>query len=102
MRLCAARQAQTFGQLLRNNGLGVIAQHDMNFMFAAIKIVQQTLSVEQAAGPGNGNEYSQGRRIFGREWEYGDTPQIQQGPLSEPAMLNRLESKSAFGTMWGC
>jgi hypothetical protein len=57
-------QPQAIRQFLDDDGLSIIAQNRMDLMRGAIKIVQQTLSVKQTAGAGNGNEYSQGQRIL--------------------------------------
>ena len=52
-------QTQPPLQLLGNDRLSVIAQHHMNLMPAGIEIIEQSLSVKQTAGAGDGNDYFQ-------------------------------------------
>ena len=57
--LCSLRPGVKFQpvrQLLRNDLLRVIAEHDVDFVSARIQIVQQALRVERAAGSGDGDE----------------------------------------------
>jgi hypothetical protein len=49
----ALAQLQSIRQLLGNDGMGVVAQHDVNFVFSRINVVEQALSVQRATGPGN-------------------------------------------------
>jgi len=49
----ARRQAQAPGQLFGYDPLGVLAQHHMQFVLAESKVVEQTLRVKGAAGPGD-------------------------------------------------
>lgn len=57
-------EAQAARQFFADNGLGVSAQDNMEFVLARVEVIQQTLSVEDAAGSGYGNEDSQGSGVL--------------------------------------
>ena len=57
------RQAQAAGQFLGDHRRGVVAEHDMYLMLAGIEVIEQALGVKRAAGSGDGDKYSQGRRM---------------------------------------
>jgi hypothetical protein len=57
-------QPEAIRQFLGDDGLSIIAQNRVDLMGGAIQIVQQALSIQQTAGSGNGDEYSQGQRIL--------------------------------------
>jgi hypothetical protein len=59
LKLCslrARRKFQAVGQFHGDDLLRVIAQHDMDFVFARIQIIEQPLRVKRAGGSGDGNE----------------------------------------------
>ena len=59
----AGRQAQAAGKFLGDHRRRVAAEHDVKLVLAGIEIVEQALSVKGAAGSGDGDKYSQVRRM---------------------------------------
>lgn len=60
VRFGAGRKFQAVGQFFRNNGLSVITQNEVDLVLSAMKIIEQTLGVNNPAGTGDGNDDSQG------------------------------------------
>ncbi|GDY19509.1 hypothetical protein LBMAG56_08540 [Verrucomicrobiota bacterium] len=52
--------------------MGVIAQHDVNFVVGGVEVVEQTLGVKRAAGTGDGDQDSQAEERFILRAEYGE------------------------------
>ena len=52
-------ELQSRGKLFGDHYLGVIAQNHVNLVLTRVEIVQQSLGVENAAGSGYGDNYSQ-------------------------------------------
>ena len=51
--------------------LRVVAQHDVDFMFARVQIIEQPLRVKRAGSTGDGNENFQVERIMTEEFKAG-------------------------------
>ena len=59
VRADAWRQSQAAGQFFLDDGLGIVAEHDVDFIPGGIEIIEQALSIKQPARSGDGNQYSQ-------------------------------------------
>ena len=93
--LHAFGHAQSSGEFLGDDGFGVFAQDHMDLVFPGIKVVQEALGVERAAGSGDGDKDSQ---IGSFGWlEYGRAGRRQQvGPEELPPVIRRISLKPCF------
>ena len=73
----------------------------MNLVLAGIEIVEETLGVKRAAGSGDGDKYSQGRRMLTcKRAKYGCGARVGQGAFRvREVAAKRLELDRRMRTM---
>src|SRR2546428_10996067 len=106
VRLRARRQAESLGQFLCDDRLAVAGDDDVDVMRARVEVVEETLGIKRAAGPGDGdNDFQSGKRIMAH---YGEVELSGQARFAQPAVRRRnfgsregilLESTQPFRTI---